>query len=170
MQLGKTYRASNERTRNKSIDFLHRSVPNIKASKTLFRGHEDDDEDMFAIDQSPLEKKESETELPDLFISRVRNFCDEPLLVRILKPANKVRFFQLGGKNNVAEPEELVVKGADAVGLDLEKKVRWQRTKERQVVVEVKKLKSLFRYLIIAEGNYLGYEKVRTIVQKNGAG
>ena len=145
---------------------MHRSVPN--ASKVLFRGHEDDDEDMFAIDQSPFKKKEESGD--DLHVSRVRNFCDEPLLIRILKPATKMRFFQLSGKKEIDKPEEILLHGADAVGIDLEKKVRWPMSKERQTVLEIKKLNSMFRYLIIAEGNYLGFEKIRTIICKNGAG
>lgn len=108
---------------------MHRSVPN--ASKVLFRANEEDDEDMFAIDQSPVKKGESDVKSPDLYVGRVRNYCDEPLLIRILKPAAKMRFFLLSGKTELDKPEELIIGGADGVGIDLEKKVRWPRIKER---------------------------------------
>ena len=109
------------------MDAMRRSMP--AASKLLFHGRQlmnesDSDEDMFAIDQSPMKRYEEEKQ-PDLNIGRVRNFCDENLILKILKPAAKIRFLFLSGKSAPDEPEEVVLKPADYVGLDLSDKVRW---------------------------------------------
>lgn len=73
---------------------IHQSMPD--ARDVLFNGNEDDDSDMFAIDQSP-KKKPSDGDSPELHVGRVRNFCNEALVVRVLKPASKLRFFLLSG-------------------------------------------------------------------------
>ena len=139
------------------------------ARDVLFNGNVDDDSDMFAIDQSP-KKKPSDGDSPELHVGRVRNYCNEALVVRVLKPASKLRFFLLSGNKELSKPEELLIAPADAIGTDFTDKVRWQRSSERQRVLEISKLSSNFRYAIVAEGNYLGYEKIRTLIHKNGSG
>jgi hypothetical protein len=64
-------------------------MPN--ARDVLFGGNVDDvddDSDMFAIDQSP-KKKPSDGDSPELHVGRLRNFCNEALVIRVLKPAAK---------------------------------------------------------------------------------
>ena len=71
--------------------------------------------------------------------------------------------------------EEVLVHGSDRKGIDLSKKLVWQPPSqgpagERQLLMEIQKLRSSFQYKIYGVGQQLFFEKIRTIIHKNGSG
>ena len=59
----------------------------------------------------------------EVHIGRVRNYCDEPLEIRILNP--QVNFF------GQADESTVYIGSGDAVGLNLAEMVKWPVDKKR---------------------------------------
>ena len=54
--------------------------------------------------------------------------------------------------------------------VDLSERMQWKADSGKRCVLEIQKLYNKFRYKVFASGFNLSYEKVRTIIHKNGAG